>query len=480
MSYSKFLHKNIYRIKTGQPFLMCDQTSSGFPLKCVEKYLEDKVYPYYTNTHSNNKLGMMMANFVEDSKKQILKTVNGNEQYKIIFTGSGASGAINHLVHLIKPTLENSVVFISLYEHYSNYLPWYHNAKEINILDIDPDGLINIHKLETQLKKYNSQGINIFVSVSACSNVTGVLQNVDTLSKLCKKFNAKIFFDYAASAPYVPINITLADAIFISPHKFPGSQSSPGILIVNKDLVSNEIPYCPGGGTVKFLDKLSGPIYSSNIETKETGGTPNIIGIIKTGIAFKIKDKFSKQIFNHELKLTKIFQKYLVSTQKKYTNLKILNPIHNINRLPIFAIQIYDTHSNEENNMENNNIGNNIGSTPQPFHYNFIVALLSDIFNITTRGGISCSGIFADKLLDINTSDKLHIKNNIINNQGTPGNFGWVRITLNSIHTKKNLIFIIKAIKYLCKNAHKYKNHYVYIPEKNIYKQIKKIENIPE
>jgi selenocysteine lyase/cysteine desulfurase len=460
MSYSKFLYKNIYHIKTGKSFLMCDQTSSGFPLKCVETYLQDKVYPFYTNTHSNNKLGIMMAEFIQDSKIQILKSIHANDQHKIIFTGSGASGAINHLVHLIKPKLENAVVFISIYEHYSNYLPWYHNTKHLVILDTDSNGLVDQNKLKIQLTKYNNQGKDIFVSLSACSNVTGVIQDTKTLSELCKKFNAKVFFDYAASAPYVPIDMTIADGIFISPHKFPGAQSSPGILVINKDLVCNGIPYCPGGGTVKFLDKSSGPIYSSNIETKETGGTPNILGIIKCGLAFKIKDKFSKKILKHELELTHTFQKYLLKIQKKYPNLKILNPVDNINRLPIFAIQIEDTLTNA------------------PFHYNFIVALLSDIFSITTRGGISCSGIFADKLLNINTANKLAIKNNIINNNGTPGNFGWVRITLNSIHTKKDLVFITKALKYICKNAHKYITNYTYIPEKNIYKQIKKISSV--
>jgi selenocysteine lyase/cysteine desulfurase len=441
---------------------MCDQTSSGFPLKCVEKYLQDKVYPFYTNTHSNNKLGIMMSDFIEESKTQILKSINANDQHKIIFTGSGASGAINHLVHLIKPKLENAVVFISVYEHYSNYLPWYHNAKQLVVLDIKEDGLIDQDKLKIELNKYKNQDKDIFVSVSACSNVTGVIQDTHSLSKLCKEFDAKIFFDYAACAPYIPIDMTIADAIFISPHKFPGAQSTPGILIVNKDLVCNDIPFCPSGGTVKFLDISSGPIYSSNIETKETGGTPNIIGIIKCGLAFNIKDKYSKKILKHEFELTETFQQSLLTIQTKYPNLKILNPTDNLNRLPIFAIQILDNGKNKQ----------------VPFHYNFIVALLSDLFNITTRGGISCSGIFADKLLNINPSNKSDIKNNIVNGTGTPGNFGWIRITLNSIHTQQDLIFITKALEYLCKNAHKYKKNYIYIPEKNIYKQIKKIDAI--
>ena len=47
--------------------------------------------------------------------------------------------------------------------------------------------------------------------------------------------------------------------------------------------------------------------------------------------------------------------------------------------------------------------------------------------------------------------------------------YGWVRITLNSIHTSDDLKYIAMAILFLCKNAYKYENDYHYDKNKNVY-----------
>lgn len=443
---STFFNKNV-------KLLQCDHTASSYPLKIVEKIIENNIYKYYSNTHSNNILGRIMNSFINLSKKYIMSSVNGHcDTDKIIFDGSGASGAINHLIHLIKSKLTNSVVFLSIYEHYSNYLPWYHYADEIVFLDVDNKGLIDLIKYENDLIKYKELKKNIFVSISACSNVLGIIQDINTIAFLCHKYNGLIFIDCATSAPYLPINMHIddnkgiyLDAIFLSPHKFPGGQSTPGILIINKNIICNKISYTPSGGTVKFCSKNKGPVYNENIEIKENGGTPNIIGIIKCGLIFQIKDLFIKQIILHELYITRIFQKYLLKIQRKNKNLIILNPSNNTYRLPIFAIQIL------------------------PYHYNFIVILLCDLFGITTRGGINCTSILPEHLLKLNNNEINNINTYISNNKGMPNNYGWIRITLNNIHTKNDIILIIRAINYLCKNAYKYEKYYKYCPIKNNY-----------
>jgi selenocysteine lyase/cysteine desulfurase len=437
--YKQFLDANIYKSPEG--ILMADQTSSSYPLKCVEEYIQNEVYPYYTNTHSNNKLGKLMVTLIDEAKQIIMKSVNGDcDSYKILFTGSGATGAINHLIHLIRNNIhKNTVIFVSSYEHYSNYLPWYHlfNKEYLSfeILELTNQGTIDLQYFREKLLEYKQY--NIVASISACSNVTGVLTDIVSVSNLVKGYGGLIFYDYAASAPYTVINMTLADAIFISPHKFPGGMGTPGILIVKKDLICNTIPYNPGGGTVKYIDS-KGPVYSTEIETKESGGTPNIIGIIKCGLVFGIKDHFISEIIEHKLELTKTFQDKLINLQKECPNLIILNPIENLNRLPIFAIQLKKAGSGF-------------------YHYNFIIALLSDLFNITCRGGISCSSVLAEKLLkkERHSVDK--------------SEFGWVRITLDCMHTNTDLDNIINALKYICTNAEKHISEYTFNESTNLY-----------
>lgn len=451
--YDKFLRDNMYSNSISSKYIMCDQTASSFPLRYIEEGLQKYVYPYYTNTHSNNYLGRMISKYIEASKEFIMAAVHGNrDKHCIIFTGSGCSGAINHLVHLIKPKLQNAVVFVSIYEHYSNYLPWIEMAKNtgvsLKIIDIDSKGLLNLRQLSRELSMVEKSK-NIIISVSACSNVTGVIQDVKSISQIARKYKANLFFDYAASAPYVDVRMDLCDALFISPHKFPGGQSSPGLLVCNKQLVCNKTSYTPSGGTVRFACSKT-VVYSQKIEVKENGGSPNILGIIRAAMAFKVKQKFLNEIVRDELRLTRKFQHRLQNLQSECKNLVILNPLNNLKRLPIFAIQV------KKNDKEF-------------YHYNYIVALLSDLFKITTRGGVSCSGVFAEKLLKLSDSQTDKIKNSILSNRGVPSHYGWIRITLNSIHTEANITRIIEALHHICKHAAEYETLYEYDCIKNIF-----------
>ena len=330
----------------------------------------------------------------------------------------------------------DTTVFVSKTEHYSNYLPWQNAGAEVILIDVLDTGLIDLVELDIQLSGTSGRKI---VSMSACSNITGVIQNVSAISELARKYSATVCFDYAASAPYIEIDMKHADVIFISPHKFPGAQSTPGLLICKKNLLTKRCT--PGGGTVRFVSQNE-TIYSDNVEQRESGGTPNIIGIIKIALAFYIKEHYTKHIHEDEHRLTRTFQRELLKIQKRNDNLEILNPITNLNRLPIFIIRIKN------------------------YHYNYIVTLLSDLFEIYVRGGVSCAGVYAEKLTGCDT---LKTKEYILSNQGVPGDYGFIRITLHSIHTQKDIDRIVKAIEYICKNASSHVTDYTYDPVRNLF-----------
>lgn len=446
-SYHSFLNENRYSSKS---LILADQTASGFPLKCIEDFLQRSVYPYYTNTHSNNVLGRKIADYVNTCKNYIKRCVKADETHAIIFSGHGATGAINHFVS--GTSTINATVFVSKTEHYSNYLPWQNAGAKVILIDVLDTGLIDLVELDKQLSSSSHLGHKI-VSMSACSNITGVIQNVKLISELARKHSAIVCFDYAASAPYIPIDMSFADAIFISPHKFPGAQATPGLLICKKELLKNRCT--PGGGTVRFVSQNE-TIYSDNVEQRESGGTPNIIGIIKTALAFYIKQHYIKEIHRQEHHLTRNFQRELLEIQKRNDNLEILNPLSNLNRLPIFIIRIKN------------------GSGY--FHYNYIVALLSDLFGILVRGGVSCAGVYAEKLTGC---DIPNTKECILSNRGTPGDYGFVRITLHSLHTQNDIARILDAIAYVSQNANRYIGNYTYDATRNLFhkKKIKLCAN---
>ena len=206
--------------------------------------------------------------------------------------------------------------------------------------------------------------------------------------------------------------------------------STPGLLIGRSCIFSKPKPFCTGGGCVKNAS-MSKVIYETDIEKKESAGTPNIIGIIKLWKVLQLKDKFQPIITHNENILSKIIKSNIKYFESTYPTFRSVLSNDNIHHLPILSF----------------NISN--------LHYNFIVVLFNDLFGIQTRGGIGCCGILAEY---IEQMYKFR---------------GWVRISFHWLMTKKMIINIFEALEYIIKNGHKYLKYYNYDTKQNLYKSIK-------
>jgi selenocysteine lyase/cysteine desulfurase len=428
-----------------------DYTASGAPYDPIETFIRDKVLPYYANTHSNAYNGQLMANYIAQSKDLIRKSVGAKECDKVIFTGTGCSGAIIHLIHTLNlrvATKPITVVFITVAEHHSNYLPWQHLPVKVVVIPMLDDGKINTDNLVDNLKKYaNNPKICCFI---AGSNVTGVLQPVDQVSQLVHRYNGLIFWDYAGCAPYVTINMhkneasgMYFDGIVLSPHKFLGGPGTPGVLVANCKTFRNNEPFCPGGGTVRFVCKKFTQ-YNENLETRETGGTPNIIGCIKAGLVFQVKDKHIKDIIRRNHAINKRVLSFFEGPQAKALGITLVNPsAASTETVPIYSFRVKD------------------------FHYNYIVVLLNDLFGVQSRGGVSCCSLYAQHLLHLKPKERDQIYHQIADNKGVPASYGWCRVTFHYTMTNETIDFILDSIKQVAEKATGLLKEYRYIPDKN-------------
>lgn len=430
--------------KNNIPIIFADSTASGRPSPLIEKDIYQHILPYYSNTHSNAYTGIMMKNLVNQTKDYMRKCFDIDKKKKIIFTGSGTTCAINHLVYCLKLELLKKVnIFITPLEHHSNYLPWVEASKKntnikLQVIPINDNFTLDQKFLESKIKESDDETINI-VSMTACSNVLGIKMDVESIYNILQKYNDcdcsygkknLLFVDYACSAPYVKINGNICDAFFFSPHKFLGGISTPGVLIANRELFHNQSPFIPGGGCVKKVCSKYVQ-YEKDIEKRETSGTPNIIGIIRIMKVLELKNTFINIIENNEHQIARyVFCKFNKLNQK-YPDLKVILPTCNVeNRLPIVCI------SHKE------------------IHYNLFVALLSDLFGIQTRGGVSCTGILAELI-----QKKFDI-------------IGWCRISFYWLMTKEEIDFIIQSVEYIINNVNLYKDKYKYDKELNLYEYI--------
>ena len=444
-----------------------DYTASGRSLTFIEDFIRDEVMPRYANTHTETSgTGRQTTRFREDAREIIKRAVGADERDVLIFTGSGATGAIDKLVRCLNlripeklderyglsqhiPAEYRPVVFIGPYEHHSNEIPWRESICDVVTIDEDADGKIDLSKLEAALKHFADRPLKIG-SFSAASNVTGIGSDTRSIAMLLHRYGALSFWDFAAAGPYVDIEMNMEDdsddghllykdAIFLSPHKFIGGPGTPGILIAKKALFTNPVPAVPGGGTVAYVNTQDHR-FLEDIEHREEGGTPAIVESIRAGLVFQLKDAVGPEaIYGRE----HAFIQRAIDTWGQHPSLQILgNP--DAWRLSIvsFVVRHGDGY----------------------LHHDFVVALLNDLFGIQSRGGCSCAGPYGHRLLGIDLDTSLEFEREIL--RGCEGiKPGWVRVNFNYFISEPTFEFLLKAVLFVAEHGWKLLPDYVFEPD---------------
>jgi selenocysteine lyase/cysteine desulfurase len=305
-----------------------DLTATGRALAPVEA-LVAAARPLYANTHTAiSTTGRVTTRLRESAREAIARTVNAGPDDVVLFVGSGATSAVNKLVGLLGlriseplerayglsrhiPADERPVVLVSPYEHHSNQLPWLESVAEVVEVDLDADGQVDLADLDRKAARYAGRPLRVG-AFSAGSNVTGALTDVRAVARVLHGRGFLACADYAAAGPYVPIDMHPADpaerldAIVVSTHKFAGGPEGSGILVAHRDLFRSRTPERPGGGTVEYVaafDRLSVD-YTERLAEREEGGTPDILGDVRAGLAFLVKEALGPEaILAHETAL---------------------------------------------------------------------------------------------------------------------------------------------------------------------------------
>ena len=444
-----------------------DYTASGRALSFIEDHIREAVLPLYANTHTESSgTGLQTTRYREDAREIIRRCVGGDrDAHAVVFCGSGSTAAINHLVDVLNlrlpadldaryglsdhiPADERPVVFIGPFEHHSNELPWRESIADVVAIHEDADGHIDLAELEAALVRYADRPLKIG-SFSAASNVTGIISDTRAISVLLHCHGALSFWDFAAAAPYVEIemgprasdpprdddHLDYKDAVFISAHKLVGGPGTPGVLVARRELFTNSVPTIPGGGTVAYVNP-DDHVYLSDIEHREEGGTPAIVESIRAGLVFQLKEAVGADVIRqHE----ESFIRRAIARWSAHPRIEILgNP--DADRLSIvsFVVRAEDG---------------------RYLHHNFVVALLNDLFGIQSRGGCSCAGPYGHRLLGIDLERSHAFEREI--SRGCEGiKPGWVRVNFNYFISETVFAFILDAVEFIADHGAALLAHY--------------------
>ena len=456
-----------------QTIVYADWTASGRLYEPIERKMLETFGPFVGNTHSESTItGGLMTHAYHHAHAVIKKHVNANEDDALLFVGTGMTAAINKFQRILGvkvperyknsfsiPDDERPVVFITHMEHHSNQTTWYETEVDVHIIAADNNGLVDVHDLRSALKKYENRMLKIG-SFSACSNVTGIVSPYHQLAKIMHEHGGIAVVDFAASAPYVPINMhpndeqERLDAIIFSPHKFLGGPGTPGVLIFNKHLYNLESPDQPGGGTVLWTNPWGKHRFSPDIEIREDGGTPGFLQAIKASLAVQLKDEMGTENIlarEHELRLL------------------FFEQLRSIPRLNILAGNIEDRLCMFSFYFEG-------------IHYNLVVKLLNDRFGIQSRGGCSCAGTYGHYLLHVDEQHSQTITDKI-DSGDLSEKPGWVRISFHPTTTNEEALYIADALRQIEKNISVWQNDYTYDIHSNEYhhkNEVRMLEKLTE
>lgn len=456
-----------------------DYTASGRSLSFIEDFMRQAVMPLYANTHTESSgTGRQTTRFREDAREIIRRALGADrEEYAVIFCGSGSTGAVDKLVAVLNlrlpadlsdryglreciPAAERPAVFVGPYEHHSNELPWRESIADVVTIPADVDGHIDLARLEQELIDHAGRPLRIG-SFSAASNVTGILSDTRAISVLLHRHGALSFWDFAAAAPYVDIQMAphrpgpgadglahadldglagsdspldYKDAIFISTHKFIGGPGTPGILVVRRDLLRNRVPAVVGGGTVAYVNPAEHR-YLTDPEHREEGGTPAILESIRAGLVFALKEAVGAETIRQR---EESLIERAMARWARVPGLELLGDPR-ARRLSIVSFVV--RHGGRY------------------LHHNYVVALLNDLFGIQSRGGCSCAGPYGHRLLGIDIERSHAFERQIVS--GCEGiKPGWVRVNFNYFISEAVFDFIIEAVELTATRGWRLLPHY--------------------
>lgn len=383
----------------------------------------------YSSVHRGTGYKSIISSMIYDEGREIvLNFVGGNKEYHTVVFLKNTTECINKLSYRLQDTLKDKVVLSTYMEHHSNLLPWKYRFTT-DYIEVDSMGRLCLEDLEFKLKLY--KGKVGLVAVTGASNVTGYINPIYDIARICHSYGAKILVDGAQLIPHNHFDMKPIDSpehidyIAFSAHKMYAPFGT-GVLIAPKNTFEKGFSEHIGGGTIKFVS-IKDTIWADPPE-KEEAGTPNLMGVVALSTSIKTLQNLNIQnIEEYERNLTK----YALDLLKNIPQLILYDDMNVEEKVSIISFNMKGLNHDE------------------------LATMLAREGGIAVRNGCFCAQPYVQRLLKISDEDmKKYMNDESLLRPGL------VRISFGLYNDYNEVYLLAYLLNEISKDIEFYKNKY--------------------
>lgn len=244
------------------------------PPQVYQKVMETLVSYSANPGRSGHKTAVEAARIVLEAREALCEFLGGQDFSDFVFT-LNCTDALNMAIRGLLTGGGHAVT--TVYEHNSvlrplEYCKKYNNAA-YTVLAPEKGDAISPAQVEQALR-FNTK----LVIVNHVSNVTGALQDIDAIGRICRRYNIPLLVDGAQSAGSMPIDLSRSpiDLLCCAGHKGLYGPQGVGILYVRPGIALQPLRT---GGTGSHSSSLTQPTEMPDFLESGTCPTPAIAGL---------------------------------------------------------------------------------------------------------------------------------------------------------------------------------------------------------
>ncbi|NYJ74750.1 cysteine desulfurase [Allobranchiibius huperziae] len=217
-----------------------------------------------------------IASFIGAQPDEVVFTKNATEALNLVayaFSNAGAAGALDGADPQVAGRLRigpGDEIVVTEMEHHANLVPWQELCRRtgatLRWIPVTGTGELDLSDLGSIVTERTK-----VLAFAHVSNVTGVINPVETLVAAAHRVGALVVLDACQSVPHLPVDVAAlgVDFLAFSGHKMLGPLGI-GVLWGRSELLAAMPPFLTGGSMIELVT-MEGSTYAAPPQRFEAG-----------------------------------------------------------------------------------------------------------------------------------------------------------------------------------------------------------------